>query len=125
MSFKSANETMEIRDGKLTYSVSRYKYKNRRSTTPLRTEDKEIYKDYVLSKKFMRELRKIIQESNYGTLPNVFGAPPNTQHTPETLKISYKDQNRSLTYRRNPQYPPPNGYEKLKSEIFNLIDMLE
>lgn len=122
--FKSPNESLEIKDKKITYAVTSYKYASSVSATPISSETKTIYNNHLISAKVLQQLKRIIRSSNFYQLPSECGAPKNKRSYPESLEISLKGKSHKITYRSNPEYPSPSGYDKLKSEIFNVIDQI-
>lgn len=122
--FKSPNESLEIQDKKITYSVTSYQYASPVSATPISSETKTIYNHHLMSATSLKQLKKIIRKANFYQLPSECGAPKNKRSYPESLEISWKGKSHKVTYRSNPEYPSPSGYDKLKSEIFNVIDQI-
>lgn len=125
ITFKSSNEFLEIKGKKITYSVTSYKYPNPVSATPSSSETRNVYKNMGLPSSIMKKLKRVIQTSNFYQLPAECGASAKERFYPETLEISLKNKSHKVFYRSNPEYPAPAGYEKLKAEIFNIIDQIK
>lgn len=122
--FKSPNESLEIKNKKISYSVTSYKYASTISATPISSETKTIYSNHLISANILQQLKRIIRSSNFYQLPSECGAPKNKRSYSESLEIDFKGKAHKVTYRSNPEYPSPSGYDKLKAEIFNVIDQI-